>query len=1826
MFKSQLEPSAENFVETQIFVENIFDTVKKAREAKAARSLAESKLAHYDYSFDFSPSKRKKVRKNAKNKNPKNGKTKTTPKKKPRKPRTPKDSAEKKKKPPTTPKTPRKYTKRAKVKPPNDIDDEEAAFILSSISQRSFDSFYNRFNGSTQVVNKIEIPLETSTDDQSSMQPQLLITPKKSEPNHLTAYHHVLLDHNYWIVEPPATSPAPVPSTPTSTVVVKDEAQGKLNNESLTSMNLLLTVASHELSSQCTQNSTNGIKVEVNNNKLPLLDISCDTPKLSTMSDDNAVKKRWLRQATTECSTPSPTVTPPETSPNDMKAPLKKRRVVREVEDNNEIKIGVCSETESSKIDQKACFESNNFKNNVEVNKFNNNFVNNSALLKCEPSESVNINLREIHEKIEMEFGSQQKNEQNVVVVKMEPRSVIQSPIGHQIHGTKNNLTYGIQMNSPVDVNAIYGRSQPDNLIKVDQLRSIIGNEGKLPHTQIYDEKLIKIESYERPNDYKNNNVNIVDLKFNDKIPQVFGIKNEICDNIQNAVKLDIYDQKQIKIESPITEKIITVDGKLQQILDGKVQKIYCDNSKFITDQHQKVQNFSQFYNKVDETSNQMSVIQNLEDLSYRNQMENIQKQNHIIIHSGTLNDKKMPESFSDQKVYSIYSENCLEGFPKIHQLSPSKTQLSPSKLNQLKGLSSPTKIQISPTRTYEIYTKNPNENIAESLLKLQQESPVKLIQMSPTKVMHSPNHQIVQALTFDKSNDHGYQKKTEENSANKLNKTQKVIKIKTKTPKVKKPPMKAKKAQQKPKKVKTPKSPSKIGKNKKIDKNLIKNFGNLEDVPLKIRQNLAFEEKVMMKIKDNEVKTQRVSESDAIDSKMSKIHPIVGLIPPFDSKFHQIGGKIMQIDDKIGQNDAHGNEIEVNFDSSKCSHLSDSKTIQNHVEFYKNDVNQQQLYVPQQNDTKLLSHLNKNHGSDETFSKSEKPNDEDLLKNESLISKSKEFNEMSKPENSYNSQLYIRDDISNLHFNDKFTKHSKRTISESSSGSSKTSTCSSNHSKFSKNADDFRRNSTEVIKNSTELLKFQSKKVLKKLKFNDSEKECLKSSNLDGQEVKLRSLIEDSKNILSKDQHLLNQGKDSIASQVNNQNLTTLSNFQVIKDNYANKSKTRTISESSSVSSRTLSCNSPENTPNLSLAHPECLVNSTSVILTPLLVPKVEKIINTLDESQQKSKLHDVKEEPRSSTLASNLSKTAQLSSIKQSKDHSSSDLELNNRILSSSSLKSSTDRVESLSSDTVDSSCVSESKTFSKCEIITNHSELKTKLNFKSSKISDEVSEVSKIFLKSIKSEEPDTKDSEIKPTDIKSVKSIEQISSGNNSSSLTQKIQSVPQNIDNDIIETIIEPPSILKSLSDGIAPIKPNIDSLIPFKSSIETLELIIDTNKSNIDSLSDLKPEKVVEQQVASILEKVIPKTLKTDFKKKIEVEMSKNELETEPIESDNDIDDEDDTPYRECVEEFHKDTIEKLTEANKRFCRDNYVHNPFKHSVSYDERESVRYSKTDDYHSRGSRGYDYDDHRKPLKMSVSFDSHQQYSHHNYPSHYQRSISEVCNDPRKERWSGNGIHENRKYGSFHYDKIHHREPITTTYSMYRAQKASQMDCRWNSRQNYEYQPEPQHKVNSYVPEKPAMAPQPIPQPITPTVINSYRPIQPEPIRIEPLILAISPQAEALKNATSDSFGGFLLETKLNVTSPVTVLPKTKTASHDPRLNPSLVQDVKKEETATPKKKLSLDQYRKRKSLTNVAQISPTDEILPSISVSITESPSPTLSPAYDPTIAAAAATG
>lgn len=311
MFKSQLEPSPQNYETTALFVENIFDTVKKAKAAKAAaKSLAETKLmSPYDYSFaDLSPKKKKprrSMKKNAK------GKKAATPKKKAtlRKSRTIKDSAEKRKKASPT-KTPRKYTKRvAKVAAPTDIDDEEAAFILSSISQRSFDSFYNRLNGCGS--NKIQIPIDVPSYPNTN-------TSKNSVANQA---YHVMLDHNYWIVEPE------VPPEPVATVIVR-------NDTIVTATVSSSTLTQPEVSIPCTVIQSPVKKPEpepeaifavespsLSPNSTDLKEVNNN--KVSAAPDSTAVKKRWLRQATRECS--------PETSTTNMKTPLKKRKVARDI-------------------------------------------------------------------------------------------------------------------------------------------------------------------------------------------------------------------------------------------------------------------------------------------------------------------------------------------------------------------------------------------------------------------------------------------------------------------------------------------------------------------------------------------------------------------------------------------------------------------------------------------------------------------------------------------------------------------------------------------------------------------------------------------------------------------------------------------------------------------------------------------------------------------------------------------------------------------------------------------------------------------------------------------------------------------------------------------------------------------------------------------------------------------------------------------------------------------------------------------------------------------------------------------------------------------------------------------------------------------------------------------------------------------------------------------------------------------------------------------------------------------------------------------------------
>lgn len=360
-----------------MFVENIFDTVKKAKAAKAAaaKSLAESKMVSYDYSFgDISPSKRKKPRKNTKKGTPK-GKT-TTPKKKstPRKQRTPKDpNALAKRKKSTTPKTPRKNSKKSlaiatTTAPTADIDDEEAAFILSSISQRSFDSFYNRLNGSG--TSKIQIPLETTPE---AFHPSITYRIESVAPSQTEMIRTVMLDHNYHGINAEPEVPQPTAQSPASEnmnllfaavaelvetpVTVHSQQISAIHNNKLqngtvttdsTNYNNIIPNRKPNSSSSSSQHeqfndicqihqSTNG---DTNNNKYttsPDVRENLTKQQQCCVSEvqkcDNAtaaVKKRWLRQATKEEPL---TVTTPELSPIDVKAPPKKRRVAREIED-----------------------------------------------------------------------------------------------------------------------------------------------------------------------------------------------------------------------------------------------------------------------------------------------------------------------------------------------------------------------------------------------------------------------------------------------------------------------------------------------------------------------------------------------------------------------------------------------------------------------------------------------------------------------------------------------------------------------------------------------------------------------------------------------------------------------------------------------------------------------------------------------------------------------------------------------------------------------------------------------------------------------------------------------------------------------------------------------------------------------------------------------------------------------------------------------------------------------------------------------------------------------------------------------------------------------------------------------------------------------------------------------------------------------------------------------------------------------------------------------------------------------------------------------------
>ena len=367
MFKSPLETSTQSYEQTAIFVENIFDTVKKAKAAKAAaaKSLAESKLmTSYDYSFGdlSSPVKKKKPRKNAK----KNLKVKkpTTPKKKTamRKPRVQKDSPEKQKKIASPAKSPRKYTKRVTTKVPAtnaDIDDEEAAFILSSISQRSFDSFYNRLNSCEP--NKFHIPIELSPHHS-----QTSLCSSNADPVKNLAYY-VMLDHNYWIVEPevqPVKEPEKIVESPvvvTSTTTPTKDVQEPEIKISFTAalqeppQQLQETPQTEEIKFNSeTKINSNDIKLEpvklkeVNNNKCPTSPEPVSPKQEIIKTETTSVKKRWLRQAA-----------------SDMKTPVKKRKAMI-LDDALEVKV-IVEETKVVEIRPGNGLKLNNVNNTNEL-------------------------------------------------------------------------------------------------------------------------------------------------------------------------------------------------------------------------------------------------------------------------------------------------------------------------------------------------------------------------------------------------------------------------------------------------------------------------------------------------------------------------------------------------------------------------------------------------------------------------------------------------------------------------------------------------------------------------------------------------------------------------------------------------------------------------------------------------------------------------------------------------------------------------------------------------------------------------------------------------------------------------------------------------------------------------------------------------------------------------------------------------------------------------------------------------------------------------------------------------------------------------------------------------------------------------------------------------------------------------------------------------------------------------------------------------------------------------------------------------------------------
>jgi hypothetical protein len=131
----------------------------------------------------------------------------------------------------------------------------------------------------------------------------------------------------------------------------------------------------------------------------------------------------------------------------------------------------------------------------------------------------------------------------------------------------------------------------------------------------------------------------------------------------------------------------------------------------------------------------------------------------------------------------------------------------------------------------------------------------------------------------------------------------------------------------------------------------------------------------------------------------------------------------------------------------------------------------------------------------------------------------------------------------------------------------------------------------------------------------------------------------------------------------------------------------------------------------------------------------------------------------------------------------------------------------------------------------------------------------------------------------------------------------------------------------------------------------------------------------------------------------------------------------------------------------------------------------------------------------------------------------------------------------------------------------------MDHRWNNTPVWTPPPtlpEPPKVLNNFTPVVTTpVTPQPIPRVVPPEIVT---PLRPPPVVEIPVIPTIPVMTPTTPVTPVEPFGGFLKE-KLTASASL-LLPVAKTSSHDPRLNPSLAVDAKKEELSTPKKKVKI----------------------------------------------------